>query len=69
MDIANARRLKPGDFVRCPPDRGDEGYTGPVTLLQPGIEPQRNAAGIEYISVHVRTPRGHDTVWPSNRLG
>lgn len=53
--------------VSCPPDRGDDGYTGRVMSV--GDTVHHNHQGIPYRWVTVRHPRGSQHVWPSNRLG
>lgn len=67
MDIQRALQLKIGNTVACPPDRREPGYRGTVTNVSPIIATSHN--GDEYIWVEVKTPFGHKSVWPSNRLG
>jgi hypothetical protein len=73
MKIEDARKLKPGDVVRCPPDRGNPGYAGRVKFLVPDAPASKAfGGGEEYIWVTV-TPSESlmgkaSAVWPSNRL-
>lgn len=71
MDIESARKLKYGDRVHCPADRGDPAYVGTVRSVDCGTTPLASHMGKEFIWVLVRQPgpRGHRSVWPSNRLG
>ncbi len=65
----NARDVKPGYKVNCPPDRGDKAYTGTVTHVS--HEPQTHAClSKPFLWITVRHPDGRSSsVWPSNRLG
>jgi hypothetical protein len=65
MHIDKALRLKVGDIVHCPADRGDPAFTGRVTHVSPVIH---EASLTEFIWVEVQGPH-HKSVWPSNRLG
>lgn len=65
MHIDKARKLKIGQKVTCPPDRGDKGYVGTVTHIS--HETHRNIHDHEYLWVEVHGPQ-HKSVWPSNRL-
>lgn len=67
MNIERALRIKRGERVACPPDRGDKGYMGEVVHTSPIIATNRD--GTEYIWIQVQHPDGHKSVWPSNRLG
>ena len=71
MDLERARKLKIGDSVACPPDRGESGYIGVVTHLQADATAQTNIHDVPYIWITVRKSGGVGTahVWPSNRLG
>jgi hypothetical protein len=60
-------RLKVGMTVRCPPDRGDQGYSGNVKSV--GTHINRNSVGSDYVWVEVEHPRGTKHIWPSTRLG
>lgn len=67
MIIEQALKLKPGDWVTYPPDRGDPGGRGQVRYLYDIVE--KNIQGQEYIRIHVHQPNlGRTSVWPSNRL-
>lgn len=66
MDIKKALSLQVGDYVHCPPDRGDLGYAGKVVHVSRIVN--KNIDNKEYIWVVVAGPH-HDTTWPSNRLG
>ncbi len=67
MDIQRALKLKPGQSVNCPPDRGSAAFRGRVSFgFVPG-DIQHNHAGVAFIWVPVTGGLGG--VWPSNRLG
>lgn len=66
MTLERAIRLEVGNIVWCPADRGEDGYSGTVTSVGGSIA---NAGVTQYIWIEVQTPRGHKSVWPSNRLG
>lgn len=70
MDIERARKLKVGDSVNCPADRGSPAFTGRVSYIQPDA-PAAKAFGSnqEYIWVNVTYNGRNAGVWPSNRLG
>lgn len=69
MEIARALKLKPGQMVSCPADRGSAPFSGNVSFgFIPG-EIQYNLAGAAYVWVPVSGPLGSAGVWPSNRLG
>lgn len=55
-----------GSQVRCPPDRGDDGYVGKVEGVSDTVN--QNRFGHPFVWTTVRHPRGHASVWPSNRL-
>lgn len=55
-----------GQTVNCPKDRGDDAYRGIV--VSSGDVEQRSHRGEPFVWVTVRHPRGHSSVWPSNRL-
>lgn len=67
MNIEEARKLRIGSHVMCPPDRGDRRFSGPVVFIS-GIE-SVDGQGQPYIWVTVERRQGHRSVWPSNRLG
>ncbi len=65
MKIETALKLKRGQCVQCPPDRGDAGFYGKVTSVGAVVDRVHNS---EFIWVEVQGPH-HKSVWPSNRLG
>lgn len=65
MNIEQSKRLKYGDTVHCPEDRGIPAHSGKVESI--GTEVHKNIYNIEYIWISVRT-FGKTSVWPSNRL-
>ena len=66
MDIEEALKLKKGDRVYYPPDRGDpKGYG--IVHTTPKKRVYENIHGRQYIWVSVHTV-GKTSVWPSNRL-
>lgn len=71
MELADARKLKYGDRVRCPADRGDPAYEGTVRSSDCNTKALSSHMGKEFIWVLVQQPgpRGYRSVWPSNRLG
>lgn len=52
--------------VKCPPDRGDAGYSGKVVHVD--HTEHKNSQGSPYCWVTVQHPSGSKHVWPSNRL-
>lgn len=70
MNIECAKKLKVGDVVYFPADRGDAGGNGKVTYISPNQE-ECEAYGTKekYIWVSVQRHPGCVAVWPSNRLG
>lgn len=54
------------DTVTCPKDRGDDEYKGTVMAVADAVE--HNHLGEPFRWVTVRHPRGHNGIWPSNRL-
>lgn len=80
MNIEDAKRLKVGDKVWCPPEfdkagyggtTGGVGYSGTVEYMPPDLERATylNIHDVAYIWVSVRHPKGTTHIWPSNRLG
>lgn len=67
MNIERAKKLRRGDTVFCPADRGDKAYTGQVTHVGALGSVSHNHDGQAYIWVEVQGPH-HKSVWPSNRL-
>jgi hypothetical protein len=65
MNIDKAKQLKVGNIVQCPPDRGDEAYSGFVTHT--GETVYLNIHDEPFIWVTVRH-HSQSAVWPSNRL-
>lgn len=65
MTLEEARKIKVGDRVSCPPDRGDAGYRGVVEAVFGEV-----IGGMtQYIPFVVRhSLEGHKSVWPSTRL-
>jgi hypothetical protein len=68
MDIERALRLKKGDIVHCPADRGEPAYIGKVVDNFTCKDVHTNMYGTKYIWVLVQGLL-HKTTWPSNRLG
>lgn len=67
MHIDKAKQLKVGDYVGCPSDRGEPGYTA-VVRSDPVQQTFYSDTGVAYIWVYVTGPNGTSHVWPSNRL-
>lgn len=67
MRIEQALKLQPGQTVRCPEDRGQAGYAGRIDHRTDDVYETHDGKS-KYIWVTVRHPRGHASVWPSNRL-
>jgi hypothetical protein len=67
MHIDQALRLRPGQVVRWPEDRGQEAYSGRIDHKSDEVSETYDGK-TKYIWVSVRHPRGHASVWPSNRL-
>ena len=68
MNIKQAKNLKVGDYVNCPPDRGDIGFLGIVSHL---TYTENNINGTLYIWVSVKNIDRFphiESVWPSNRI-
>lgn len=69
MHITKARKLKVGDRVSCPADRGDPAFTGQVSWVQADAKAAiAHGSSAEYIWVEVQG-QSKKSVWPSNRLG
>jgi hypothetical protein len=69
MNIEDARKLKVGDRVRCPADRGNPAFIGVVTYYS-GIGATHANVSEPFLWVNVSTIYGLNAgVWPSNRLG
>lgn len=68
MDIEKALKLKRGDIVYCPADRGNPNFCGTVASDITDKTISKNIKGYKYIWIEVLTPFGHKSVWPSNRL-
>jgi len=69
MNIDQARKLKFGQLVKCPADRGSPAFTGTVRSEDCATaQSNENLSGEVYIWVTV-SHRGIKSVWPSNRLG
>ena len=69
MNIEQARKLKYGQTVHCPADRGEPAYTGTVRsedCATCAAHLDNNAK--QYIWIEVQGA-GKKSVWPSNRLG
>lgn len=70
MDIDKARKLKYGQTVQVPGDRGDKAYIGTVRSEDCATSESRlNHQQIPFVWVEVSGPGGKKAVWPSNRLG
>lgn len=63
MEIEKALKLKIGDVVSYPPDRGNPGGFSKITFIGPKTI-QKNIYGKEYIWVTLHV----GGVWPTNRL-
>lgn len=62
-------RVKVGDIVQCPADRGSGPYRGRVTFVE---SPPATHLGRVFYWVHVKDIEGawgHTSVWPDHRLG
>lgn len=60
--------LKDGDFVYCPPDRGEKGYCGRVKGdPHPATHPTLEGLKFDWVTVRHNLD-GTSHVWPSNRL-
>lgn len=69
MKIEQARKLKYGQTVHCPADRGEKAFTGTVRSEDCATSPSHLTHRQEcFIWVEVQGPH-HKSVWPSNRLG
>lgn len=66
MDINKAKLLQVGNFVHCPADRGEAGYTGRITHVGESVNKAHN--GVEYVWITVRKDNKTNHVWPSNRI-
>lgn len=70
MDIEQARKLRRGSMVKCPPDRGSKGFTGKVDQLDCATAMEHTShQGLRFIWIAVRDPGGRPSIWPSTRLG
>jgi hypothetical protein len=65
MNIDRAKKLKRGDTVNCPADRGSAAFRGKVISV--GEDVRSTPGGNEYIWVTIRGSL-MESVWPSNRL-
>ncbi len=63
MTVGQAKKLKIGDYVNFPSDRGNKAGKGKVVSVSEGIN--KNIDNVEYVWVGLENPCG---VWPSNRL-
>lgn len=64
MKIEKALKLKVGDVVQFPPDRGSPGGFSKITFIGANQEIKKNMHGKEYIWVNLQC----GGVWPTNRL-
>jgi hypothetical protein len=64
MRVEEALKLKKGDRVHCPEDRGNPGFLGKVVVGAWADEENTKS----FIWVVIQTPTGHKEVWPSNRI-
>jgi len=64
MDIKQALKLKPGDRVTYPPDRGDAGGSATVKGISDNTV-NTSFQGQKYIWVSLNE---QPSIWPSNRL-
>lgn len=71
MKIEEARKLKYGQRVSCPADRGSPAFTGTVRTETELIAHAQvyTTNDVEFIWIEVQYPDRHKAVWPSNRLG
>lgn len=67
MTHEQALKLKVGDTVRCPADRGEPGYSGKVEHIDDN-DATHALVKEPFRWVTVRKPGAHASVWPSNRL-
>lgn len=65
MNIEEAKKLKVGDVVQYPPDRGDPGGYSKVKHVTGNPTVYKNIHDVEYIWVSLEC----GGLWPSNRLG
>lgn len=66
MTPEQARKLKVGDTVKFPEDRGEPAGSGRVTHVS-DMEPALNIKGTPYIWVTVAALNKR-SVWPSNKI-
>lgn len=59
--------FKVGQIVKCPPDRGEVGYSGEIVRINEEVN--FNYKGIPYRWIIVKKDNKTRHVWPSNRLG
>lgn len=64
MHISKALKLKSGDVVRYPSNRGIQGGTSRIRHVSENPIIQKNMLGHEYIWITLES----GGVWPSNRL-
>jgi len=68
MNIDQAKKLKVGDIVNCPEDRGTPAFTGIVASVGSNVSKTINGDEYVWVSVKSRATRFSAGVWPSNRL-
>ncbi len=68
MNIEQAKNLRLGQTVKCPPDRGTNGYMGIVSIIPTPLYEYVNSANEKYIWVSVKDKYNNVAVWPSNRI-
>lgn len=67
MTVEEAKKLRIGQWVQCPADRGAAPFAGRVRSV--GVEVYTNIRGTMYVWVHVSGQgRPGSSVWPSNRI-
>lgn len=64
-----AKKLKRGDTVHFPEDRGEPAGCGTVQLDTSDNIVYTNIYKDEYVWVNVKYSNGRKALWPSNRLG
>ncbi len=68
MNIEQAKNLRLGQVVRCPPDMGNDEYIGHVSILPNPLDEHTNINNEKYLWVSIKDKHNNVAVWPSNRL-
>lgn len=67
MHIEKARKLKPGDRVHYPANRGDRAGYGTVRWVETGESVRFDGVLFKWVEVYMPAER-HASMWPSCRL-